>query len=60
VFRQRNENTVIANTAAINSTDVKTMRYSNTKLETLFPSFDANVYTTIHTINCLRVKRAEN
>jgi len=29
VFLQRNENTVIANNAAINSTEVKTMRNTN-------------------------------
>jgi len=54
VFLQRNENAVMANNSAINSTDVKTTR--NSKLETLVGSVGTNLQTTIYTINCLQMK----
>jgi len=54
VFLQRNENAVMANNSAINSTDVKTTR--NSKLKTLVGSVGTNLQTTIYTINCLQMK----
>jgi len=48
VFLQRNENTAMANIAAINSTEVQRKRNS---MERLVRSFGANLQTTIYAIN---------
>ena len=60
MFLLRNENTVMANTAAINKKQHGRANNEKLKLETLVHSVGANLQAIIQIINSLRIKKDEN
>jgi len=57
VFLLRNENTAMANIAAINTKEHRGANNEKIKLETLIRSVGANLQAIIHIIDCLRIKK---
>jgi len=56
VYLLRNENTAVANIAAINTKQHGGAKNEKLNLETLVRTAGANLQAIIHIINCLRIK----